>query len=89
MDVRKKVAVGALLLMPLATNAPVATQLISDPPPATTLTADHSILLGYITQGDSNGWKWSAAFTVISGVTCATMFAVPPGAVACAISAGA
>ncbi|MGH9162768.1 MAG: hypothetical protein ACRD2X_22610 [Vicinamibacteraceae bacterium] len=84
MTTRQRIALSALLAVPLSVNAPTVEHLVTSSP---VIGADHGALLGYITSGDSYGWVWTTGFEIATGAICMASFAAPPGAVICMASA--
>lgn len=84
MTTRQRIALSALLAVPLSVNAPTMERVVASSP---VIGADHGALLGYISSGDSYGWAWTTGFDLITGAICLTSFAAPPGAIICLASA--
>ncbi|MPZ18011.1 MAG: hypothetical protein GEV06_08875 [Luteitalea sp.] len=84
MTTRQRIALSALLAVPLSVNAPTVHQAVA---PAPVMGADHGALLGYISSEDPYGWAWTAAFQATTGAICIASFAAPPAAAICLASA--
>jgi hypothetical protein len=84
MTTRQRIALSALLAVPLSVNAPTVERFAPSSP---VVGADHGALLGYVSSGDSYGWAWTAGFQAVTGAICMASFAAPPGAAICLASA--